>query len=72
MSELFFSMKDIYPTFPGTPETSNRANLDMEDREALTENSEAIEKSSGAQSSTKNIFIAFGLIIAIIIFLGGK
>lgn len=72
MADLFFSMKDLYPTFPGASETSNMVNLDMEDREALTENHEAVETSSGNQSSTKNIFIAIGLAVAIIIFLGGE
>ena len=68
---LAFAMADLYPNFGGA-DTSTIVTPEVNDQEALNEDVKIAEESSYTESSKKNIFIALGIIIALIIFLGGK
>ena len=71
MAELGFSMSDLYPGASGI-DTSELATPEADDQEALNENINVAEKSSGKEASKKNIFLALGVMVALIIFFGGK
>lgn len=69
MGEMSFHMSDLYPGY-SVQETSTEANPEPEDLEVLNEDAEEAEESS-PKASSKNIFIALGLFVALIIFFGG-
>lgn len=62
-------MKDLYPNYNGL-ETSNKVIPESNDQDAMGEDVEVAEKSSVTESSKKNILIALGLLIALIVFFG--
>lgn len=69
MGEMAFSMKDLYPTYGGG-ETSTEVLPEQDDMDALIENDkDAEEVSRGARG--KNILIAVGVLVSLVIFLGG-
>lgn len=67
--DLVFSIRDIYPT-AGNSETSTDVVPDREDMESLVESDKDAEKSDKAARG-KNIALAAGVLIIIIIMLGG-
>lgn len=69
--ELAFSFKDLYPSWAGI-ETSNLATPEVDDQEALNESVEVAEESTTTEAKKKNILIALGVIVALVIFFGGK
>lgn len=71
MAELGFSMADLYPGAGGV-DTSTLATPEVDDQEALNEDVKVAEKSSVKEASGKSIFLALGVILALIIFFGGK
>lgn len=68
--ELGFAFSDLYPNMKGL-DTSNLAVPEADDLEALHEDVETSEKASG-QTSGKQIFIALGIMLGIVVFLGSK
>lgn len=62
-------MKDLYPNYGGL-ETSNLATPDSNDQDALGEDREIQEKVSLTESSKKNILLAFGVLILLVVFFG--
>lgn len=70
-NELSFAMSDLYPNFGGT-DTSNLAVPEADDLDALGEDSKQAENVGIKEARTKNIFVALAIIIALVIFLGGK
>lgn len=69
--ELAFSMKDLYPNYSGI-DTSTLATPDVSDQDALNENVKVAEESTTTEARKKNIFIALGVMVALIIFFGGR
>lgn len=66
---LFYN--DIYPGYkPGT-ETSTNVNPQADDQDALNEDTKVAEKADVNNASKKNVLLAFGVLVALIIFLGG-
>ena len=70
-NELSFSMSDLYPNFGGV-DTSTLATPEVDDLDALNEDVKIAEASTKTEASKKNIFIALGVLIGLIIFFGGK
>ena len=70
MSELTFAYSDLYPAWGGI-DTSNKAVPESDDLDALGENSKQAEEAAN-ESSSKSIFLALGIMIALIVFFGGK
>lgn len=64
-----FSFKDVYPSYVGN-ETSTEVIPEENDMEALVENGKDAEE-VGRGARTKNILIATGILVALVIFLGG-
>lgn len=71
MRELGFSMSDLYPNFGGV-DTSTMANPEADDQEALNEDVKVASESSTKDARGKNIFIAMVVLVALVVFLGGK
>ena len=65
-----FALRDLYPAM-GITETSTEVIPEEDDMEVLNENPEAAEKASKTTARGKNILLAVGVLIAVIIFLGG-
>ena len=65
-----FALRDLYPSM-GITETSTEVIPEEEDMEVLNENPEDAEKASKTTARGKNIRLAVGVLIAVIIFLGG-
>ena len=65
-----FALRDLYPSM-GITETSTEVIPEEDDMEVLNENPEDAEKASKTTASGKNILLAVGVLIAVIIFLGG-
>ena len=70
-NELVFSMSDLYPNWGGI-DTSQLAVPETDDLEALNEDAKTAEESRTTTASRKNILLAFGVLIALVIFFGGK
>ena len=68
MAEMNYFMSDLYPGIG--LETSTQANPEKDDQEALIEDTDVAEESS-QQARSKNVFLALGLMIALIVFFGG-
>lgn len=70
-NELSFAMADIYPNYGGV-DTSTLATPDADDQQALNENTEVAEKATAnSPTKKKNIFLALGVLLALIVFFGG-
>ena len=70
-NELGFAMADLYPNFGGI-DTSTVVTREVEDQDALNEDVKVAEESSVTEAKGKNIFLAFMVLIALIVFFGGK
>ena len=70
MGEMSFKLRDLYPNM-GYEETSTMSAPEVDDQDALNEDVKAAEETSATEASTRNIFIALGMICALVIFLGG-
>lgn len=70
-NELGFAMADLYPNYGGV-DTSTLVTPEVDDQNALNENVKVAEESTVTEASSKNIFIAIFVIIALIIFFGGN
>lgn len=69
--EIGYSFRDLYPNMTGL-DTSTLANPEADDQEALNEDVNIAEESSMTQASRKNIFIAIFVLVALVVFFGGK
>ena len=67
--ETTFGFKDLYPEFAGE-ETGERVIPDEDKQQTLAENADDTVKAS-KHAKPKFIFIALGLIVALVIFFGG-
>jgi len=70
-NELGFSMADLYPNMGGL-DTSTMANPEKDDQEALNEDTAIINETVSKEARGKNIFLALGVLVGLIIFFGGK
>lgn len=70
-NELNFSMSDLYPNWGGI-DTSQLAVPETDDLEALNESEKVVEESKVSTASNKNIILAIGVFIALVVFFGGK
>lgn len=71
MGELGFAMSDLYPNYGGI-DTSTIVNPEADDQEALNEDTKVATESSRAGARGKNIFLAMIVMVALVIFFGGK
>ena len=70
MGAMAFSMRDLYPTM-GFEETSTNVIPDVNNQEALAENKEDVDNAHATKTARKkNIFIAMGLMLALVVFFG--
>lgn len=69
-NELGFAMSDLYPNYGGV-DTSTLANPEADDQQALNENPEVADKAVTPSARKKNIFLALGVLLALIVFFGG-
>ena len=73
MGDMIFSFRDLYPNqATATEETSTMANPDKDDQEALKENTKVTEKGDMRGASKKNVFLAIGVLVALVVFFGAK
>ncbi len=70
-NEMCFSMSDLYPNMGGV-DTSTLATPEVDDLDALNEDVKIAEASTKTEASKKNIFIALGVLVALVVFFGGK
>ena len=70
-NELGFSMADLYPNYGGI-DTSTMVNPEADDQEALNEDTKIINEATTKEARSKNVFLALGVLVALIIFFGGK
>ena len=70
MGEMSFSFKDLYPNM-GITETSTEVIPDSEDMDVLNEDKDNAEKADKSFARGKNILIACGVLVALVVFLGG-
>ena len=70
-NELGFAMADLYPNFGGY-ETSTLATPEADDQDALNEDTKIADQAVTSEARKKNIFLALGVLIALIFFFGGK
>ena len=71
MSELGFSMADLYPNLGGV-DTSTQVTPEVDDQDALNEDVKMANESTNTEARSKQVFLALGVIVALIIFFGGK
>ena len=71
MDELRFSMADLYPNYGGV-DTSTIVNPEVDDQDALNEDTKIAGESASKEARTKNIFVALAVLVALVIFFGGK
>lgn len=71
MSELGFAMADLYPNYGGI-DTSTVVNPEPDDQDALNEDTKVASESTTKNARGKNIFLAFMVLVALIVFFGGK
>lgn len=69
--ELGFSMSDLYPNFGGV-DTSTLVTPEVDDQDALNEDVKLAGESTNTEARSKNVFLAIGILVALIIFFGGK
>lgn len=70
-NELGFAMADLYPNYGGF-DTSTIATPEVDDLEALNEDTTTAEESSATEARSKNIFMALAVMVALVVFFGGK
>lgn len=70
-NEMGFSYNDLYPGMSKSIETSNLATPETDDLEALNEDTKITDEATPKGASGKSIFLAFGVLVALIIFFGG-
>ena len=70
MTELKFSMTDMYPNFSGV-ETSNLAVPEVDDQDALNEDTATAEEATVMEASKKSIFLAIAVLVLLVVFFGG-
>ena len=70
-NELGFAFADLYPNYGGV-DTSNLAVPETDDLDALNEDTKTAEEASQTEARSKNIFIALGVMVALVVFFGGK
>ena len=68
MSDLTFSFKDLYPDLSGE-ETGERAIPDEDKQKLMSEQSQTADE-AGKKARPKFIFLALGLIAALVVFYG--
>lgn len=61
-------LSDLYPNM--TADTSERSTPDVDDQDAMHEETQVAEKASATESSSRNIFLAIGIIALMVVFLG--
>lgn len=71
MGELGFSMADLYPNYGGI-DTSTVVNPEADDQEALNEDTQIASEATTKEARGKNIFLAMVVMVALVIFFGGK
>lgn len=70
--ELSFAMSDLYPNMGGL-DTSTLAVPESDDLEALNNDTKASEEANvNTEARSKNIFLAMGVLLALVVFFGGK
>ena len=69
MGEMLFTMGDLYPAM-STFETGNLANPDADDQNALNENAALAEKTDVKHARPKFVWLAVGVIVAIVVMMG--
>ena len=73
MGEMTFSFRDLYPNYKTmSEETSQKTNADYEDQEALNEDYNLVQQVDQTNASRKKVFIAMGVMVALIVLFGGK
>lgn len=70
-NELGFAYSDLYPNWGGI-DTSQLATPEVDDQDALNEDTNISEKASSTESSKRNIFLALAVLLGLVIFFGGK
>lgn len=70
-NELGFALSDLYPNWGGI-DTSQLATLEDDDLEAMNENADTAEASKTTTASKKNIMLAMLVMVALVVFFGGK
>lgn len=68
-NSLDYAFSDLYPNWGGV-ETSNVATIEVDDTDALGEDTEVAEEASAKESSKKSIFLALLIIVLMVVFLG--
>ena len=71
MNELKFAYSDLYPNWGGV-DTSTVVTPEVDDQDALNEDIDIAEESSATESKGKNIFLALGIMLALVVFFGGR
>lgn len=69
-NELQFGFSDLYPNWGGI-DTSQLAVPESDDLDALNEDVKTAEEAS-QNARSKNIFVALGLMVALVVFFGGR
>lgn len=69
-NELGFAMADLYPNYGGV-DTSTLATPEADDQQALNESPEVADTVTVTTARKKNIFLALGVLLALIVFFGG-
>lgn len=69
--ESNYAFADLYPNWGGV-DTSNLAQPEPDDQEALNENVSVAEEATTSQAKSKNIFLALLVLVALVIFFGGN
>ena len=69
--ELSFGYADMYPNWGGA-DTSTLATPDVDDQEALNEDTKIAENSSSTEAPTKSVFLAIFILVLLVIFFGGN
>ena len=71
MGVVNYSVRDLYPTM-GLSETSTDVIPEVDDMDALNEDVKTAGDANNHYARGKNILIAVGVFVALIIFMGGR
>ena len=69
--ELGFAMADLYPNFGGV-DTSTVVTPEADDQDALNEDTKVVHEAVNTEARSKNIFLALAVLVALVVFFGGK
>lgn len=69
-NELGFAMADLYPNYGGV-DTSTLATPEVDDQEALNESPDLADAGVPNHARKKNVFLALGVMVALVVFFGG-